>query len=89
MAGLSTDDGECECACVCSPRWLCLETGPGPRSSLSCHPCLPEYPALLHVPDSSLRKCGSSKGDVDPFHYGKRFRCGGSRKPRQVGEDEL
>ncbi|XP_021093373.1 sodium/potassium-transporting ATPase subunit gamma isoform X3 [Heterocephalus glaber] len=114
MAGLSTDDGECECACVCSPRWLCLETGPGPRSSLSCHPCLPEYPALLHVPDSSLRKCGSSKGDVDPFHYdyetvrngglifaglafvvgliillSKRFRCGGSRKPRQVGEDEL
>ncbi|XP_012932062.1 sodium/potassium-transporting ATPase subunit gamma isoform X5 [Heterocephalus glaber] len=57
---------------------------------------------------------GSSKGDVDPFHYdyetvrngglifaglafvvgliillSKRFRCGGSRKPRQVGEDEL
>nr|XP_053780071.1 sodium/potassium-transporting ATPase subunit gamma isoform X10 [Desmodus rotundus] len=31
----------------------------------------------------------SPKGDMDPFYYGKKLRCGGKKKHRPVSEDEL
>ncbi|XP_037697533.1 sodium/potassium-transporting ATPase subunit gamma isoform X5 [Choloepus didactylus] len=83
------------------PPWLCLFLAVGSakvRRESHSHQPSPWQPALhSSLPSVDVATApamdrwylgGSSHENVDPFHYGKRFRCGGNRR-RQVIEDEL